>query len=352
MRAIALYDYTAADASQLSVRWLDRLTLLEPEADGWVLCESATVDGAGRGYVPAAYVQVDETEPAESVVSGGSFTTVAESRANQPTVAAAGAIGRRLSGDLSSSLTRRQQPSHESDDVGTVVSAGTFTTVAPSAAARPGCVAARAIGEGLNVAVAELGLRTAEPAESVVSTVSPWDSISCVEQRQRPATLPLRPPAGGPPPRGIRLVAGGGSERVSARQVRVVRPDTFRALLELAQAKLALLWPAEPPSSQLVVSALIDEDGCAVDEENFALLHDGDVLVVERGRQRLSLTPRATPNQREVIHRAAHQPMAAAPAAAARLAKPNPFGEAKPVAVRGVVDEQERSGGVSWRAHR
>lgn len=350
MRAIALYDFTAADVSQLSIRWLDRLTILEPEADGWVLCESDAADGANRGWVPGSHLQLEETELAESVVSGGSFTTV-PSRANQPTIAAAGAIGRRLSGDLTSSLTRRQQQSVEGDNVGTVVSAGgSFTTVAPSAAARPGCVAARAIGEGLNVAVAELGLRSAERPESVVSTVSPWDSISCVEPRPRPATIPPQPPAGGPPPRGIRLVAGGGSERERARQVRVVRPDTYRALLGLAQAKATLLWPAEPSSSKLVVSALIDEDGCEVDEENFALLHDGDVLVVERGRQRLSLTPRATPKQAEAVHGTAQEPRAAAPAAAARLAKPNPFGEAKPVAVRDV--DHERSGAASWRARR
>ena len=57
----------------------------------------------------------------------------------------------------------------------------------------------------------------------------------------------------------------------------MVRPESVAALLEHASRKAPLLWPAKPDN---VAKALVDEDDCQVDDENFCLVQPGAVLYV------------------------------------------------------------------------
>ena len=60
--------------------------------------------------------------------------------------------------------------------------------------------------------------------------------------------------------------------------VKVAQPRSVADLLDHATRKAALLWPSRPAS---VATALLDADGCEVDEDNFCLVQPGDILYVK-----------------------------------------------------------------------
>ena len=96
-----LYAYSATAETELSVQPDERLTLIAGDSEGWV--HVATLDGQSEGFVPANYVTQDEAaddDDDSSVCSHGSFTTVAPSRAAQPNIVAAKALGAQLAGRL------------------------------------------------------------------------------------------------------------------------------------------------------------------------------------------------------------------------------------------------------------
>ena len=112
-----------------------------------------------------------------------------------------------------------------------------------------------------------------------VDTLGPDDSISNAGQRSphSMATPPQLP--------WVRLVAdqGGRTDTEeggvgSSAGVKIAQPDSVAALLGHATRKAALLWPDRPAT---VATALLDEDGCEVDEDNFCLVQPGAVLYVQ-----------------------------------------------------------------------
>ena len=82
---------------------------------------------------------------------------------------------------------------------------------------------------------------------------------------------------GGTPSRGIRLVASNGGPK--PKMIKIVRPASYEQLLKVANTKAAQLWPGQ---SGAAVGALIDEDGCEVDDDNYELIEEGALLTVER----------------------------------------------------------------------
>ena len=195
----------------------ERLKLIEGDSEGWVL--AATLDGQRQGFVPTSYVELDaaEDDDGSSVASHGSFTTVAPSRACQPNIIAAKALGAQLAGRLAAAT------SHDVLDPG-------------------------AEG-GLYEPFGDLKIDETQEEQGAEEPVAPWDSISCLgeESRGTPAGLP----------RGLRLLPQEADRPSPAKGgVRVVRPSTLQALLDAARAKQAVLWPGEPPCAGL---ALYDE---------------------------------------------------------------------------------------------
>lgn len=95
-----LYAYSATTETELSVQPDERLNLIAGDSEGWV--QVATLDGRSEGFVPANYVTLDEAadDDDSSVCSHGSFTTVAPSRAAQPSIVAAAALGIPESGEV------------------------------------------------------------------------------------------------------------------------------------------------------------------------------------------------------------------------------------------------------------
>ena len=111
MQVRALHAYSAASEAELSLTPDEHLTLVEGDADGWVVCQ--TLDGQRQGFVPTNYVVLADAvaeDDGDSVVSHGSFTTVAPSRANQPSVQAAKALGVQLAGHLAAATSQDALP--------------------------------------------------------------------------------------------------------------------------------------------------------------------------------------------------------------------------------------------------
>ena len=217
-----LYAYSATAETELSVQLDERLTLIAGDSEGWV--HVATLDGQSEGFVPANYVTLDEAadDDGSSVCSHGSFTTVAPSRAAQPNIVAAKALGTQLAGRLAAATSRDAQ--------------GTT----PSACAG-----------GLYEPFGDLKIDETQPSAAEEELVAPWDSVSCLGDE------PRRPSA-----RGLRLLPhDDGRPSPTKGGVRVVRPPTLQALLVAAHAKQAVLWPSAPPCVGLT---LYDEDGCEV----------------------------------------------------------------------------------------
>ena len=219
-----VYAYSATAETELSVQPDERLTLIAPAREGWV--RVATLDGQSEGFVPANYVTLDEAadDDGSSVCSHGSFTTVAPSRAAQPNIVAAKALGAQLAGRLAAATSRDAQ--------------GTT----PSACAG-----------GLYEPFGDLKIDETQPSAAEEELVAPWDSVSCLGDEPARRT---------PPARGLRLLPhDDGRPSPTKGGVRVVRPPTLQALLVAAHAKQAVLWPSAPPCVGLT---LYDEDGCEV----------------------------------------------------------------------------------------
>ena len=256
MRATVLYAYSPSDPATPDLPELELvpdqppLRVLKPEHDGWLFCES--VDGQ-QGYVPASYVQLEEETPPigfnfksnaddnDSVASGGSFTTVAASRANAPGVLSAQALGARLGGKVAAA---KAMPSTEE--------------------------------EPLYEPFGDLKLdenATAEGEYDDLPVLAPDDSISCIGGDERSAAAPAR---------GLRLLPhedvspSSSSERLGG--VRIVRPQTVDELRYVARSK-ETLWPGMPAPGDV---AIYDEQGCQVEDGNYALLPEGATLTVRR----------------------------------------------------------------------
>ena len=146
-----LYAYSATAETELSVQLDERLTLIAGDSEGWV--HVATLDGQSEGFVPANYVTLDEAadDDGSSVCSHGSFTTVAPSRAAQPNIVAAKALGTQLAGRLAAATSRDAQ--------------GTT----PSACAG-----------GLYEPFGDLKIDETQPSAAEEELVAPWDSVSCL----------------------------------------------------------------------------------------------------------------------------------------------------------------------------
>lgn len=227
-----LYAYSATAETELSVQPDERLTLIAGDSEGWV--HVATLDGQSEGFVPANYVTLDEAadDDGSSVCSHGSFTTVAPSRAAQPNIVAAKALGAQLAGRLAAATSRDAQ--------------GTT----PSACAG-----------GLYEPFGDLKIDETQPSAAEEELVAPWDSVSCLGEESHGATSSSSSRRM-PPARGLRLLPhDDGRPSPTKGGVRVVRPPTLQALLVAAHAKQAVLWPSAPPCVGLT---LYDEDGCEV----------------------------------------------------------------------------------------
>jgi len=225
MRVRVLHAYSATAETELSVQPDERLTLIEGDSEGWVLV--ATLDGQSEGFVPASYVTQDEADAEDddgsSVISHGSFTTVAPSRAAQPNIIAATALGAQLAGRLAAATPRDAQG-----------------------------MASSACASGLYEPFGDLKIDETQPSAAEEELVAPWDSVSCLGEESHST----------PPARGLRLLPHDDGRPSPAKGgVRVVRPPTLQALLVAAHAKQAVLWPGEPPCVDL---ALYDEDWCEV----------------------------------------------------------------------------------------
>ena len=227
-----LYAYSATAETELSVQLDERLTLIAGDSEGWV--HVATLDGQSEGFVPANYVTLDEAadDDGSSVCSHGSFTTVAPSRAAQPNIVAAKALGTQLAGRLAAATSRDAQ--------------GTT----PSACAG-----------GLYEPFGDLKIDETQPSAAEEELVAPWDSVSCLGEESHGATSSSSSRRM-PPARGLRLLPHEDGRPSPAKGgVRIVRPPTLQALLVAAHAKQAVLWPSAPPCVGLT---LYDEDGCEV----------------------------------------------------------------------------------------
>ena len=220
-----LHAYSATAETELSVQPDERLTLIEGDSEGWV--QVATLDGQREGFVPTSYVTLDEAvdddDGGSSVSSHGSFTTVAPSRAAQPNIIAAKALGAQLAGRLAAATSRDAQG-----------------------------VGASACASDLYEPFGDLKIDETQPSSAEEELVAPWDSVSCLGEE----------PLSTPPARGLRLLPHeDGRPSPTKGGVRVVRPPTLQALLVAAHAKQAVLWPGAPLCVGL---ALYDEDGCEV----------------------------------------------------------------------------------------
>ena len=169
----AEWSFIGRDSSELCFEAGETLSIVGSESIDWLLAENFS---GKRGYVPATYVRrqkrvvslgevgapegLDATGKGDtaSTVSSNSFTTVAPSLAARSQVAAAASIGRRLSqGAL------RDWQSAQGDVV------------------------------GLASNLRAMRMNAAEPSEApntrvddAATTIGPWDSVSCIGDR-RPA---------------------------------------------------------------------------------------------------------------------------------------------------------------------
>ena len=240
--AVAVYDFIAPPVAaaderggvgrQLSLLAGDRVLVDSVAGDGWLFGRSP---GGQSGFFPASHVERDEVDDSDrfTSLSAGSFTTVALS-AVPSAVLKAGAIGASL---------------------------------------RP------AFGQSLGQSLGQSGALGYPRTVEEVDTLGPDDSISNAGQRSphSMATPPQLP--------WVRLVAdqGGRTDTEeggvgSSAGVKIAQPDSVAALLGHATRKAALLWPDRPAT---VATALLDEDGCEVDEDNFCLVQPGAVLYVQ-----------------------------------------------------------------------
>ena len=218
-----LHAYSATTETELSVQPDERLTLIEGDSEGWV--QVATLDGQREGFVPTSYVTLDEAvdddDGGSSVSSHGSFTTVAPSRAAQPNIIAAKALGAQLAGRLAAATSRDAQ-------------------------------GMAACASGLYEPFGDLKIDETQPSAAEEELVAPWDSVSCLGEESQNT----------PRARGLRLLPhDDGRPTPTKGGVRVMRPPTLQALLVAAHAKQAVLWPGAPLCVGL---ALYDEDGCEV----------------------------------------------------------------------------------------
>ena len=226
-----LHAYSASDEAELSVQPEERLTLIEGDSEGWV--RLATLDGQRQGFVPASYVMLELAGDNEGSVtshdshdSDGSFTTVAPSRAAQPNIIAAKALGAQLADRLAAATSRDalEEPSASSGFY------EPFGDLKVDERAWPS---------------------TAEEEE----LVAPWDSVSCLGEQPSRREEASRG-------RGLRILPHDDERPSQAKGgVRVVRPATLQVLLGAAHAKQAALWPGAPLCAHL---ALYDEEGCEV----------------------------------------------------------------------------------------
>ena len=84
------------------------------------------------------------------------------------------------------------------------------------------------------------------------------------------------------PARGLRILPYDDDRPSLAKGgVRIVRPSTLQALLDVARAKQSVLWPGESPCEEGL--ALHDAEGCEVDDANYSLVSEGATLTVRRG---------------------------------------------------------------------
>lgn len=338
---VADWPFISRDTSELAFEAGETLSIVGAESADWLLAENFS---GKRGYVPAAYVRRQKRvvslgevgapegpdaagkDDAASTVSSNSFTTVAPSLAARSQVAAAASIGRRLSqgalrdwqpgasdvAGLASNLRAMRMnaapepaevPRHI-DDAATTI--GPWDSVSCIGDRQPAPDAPHSVADSsspLQVTAALVTTRAPQPIipteESVVSSVAPTVAPS-IFRAASVAAVPLqvhaastKPSAaqspvagnsvggggggGGTPSRGIRLVAASGGPK--PKMIKVVRPASYGQLLKVANTKAAQLWPGQ---SGAAVGALIDEDGCEVDDDNFELIEEGALLTVER----------------------------------------------------------------------
>ena len=231
---------------------------------------------AGEAAPTPIPTDVADDDGGSSVSSHDSFTTVAPSRATQPNIIVATALGAQLAGRLTAATLRDGGSSVDDDGGSSVSSQGSFTTVAPSRATQPNIIAATALGAQLagrltaatsrdaqGVASSEcasvlyepfgdLKIDETQPSAAEEELVAPWDSVSCLGEESQNT----------PRARGLRLLPhDDGRPTPTKGGVRVMRPPTLQALLVAAHAKQAVLWPGAPLCVGL---ALYDEDGCEV----------------------------------------------------------------------------------------
>ncbi|KAL3896966.1 MAG: hypothetical protein SGPRY_013153 [Prymnesium sp.] len=188
------------------------------------------------------------------------------------------------------------------EDECTVVSSASFTTIA---SATSDMRRAAAIGSSMRVDLsktlaaaragdkAPLPLAALQIVEEENSTspemppsVSPWDSISNTGDPpvwERAASQPSLTP------RGIRLQPEGSTEGPA---VKIIRPQTFAQLRDIALRKAELLWPRV---SGAEIGGIVDAEGCEVCEDNYELVADGALLTVSRSPRNPSqlTSPRA-----------------------------------------------------------
>ena len=233
---------------------------LQPELpDGWMrqLDDEGAIsyvhtDGRSQRVIPFLPCRaMDDEEDAASLLSSGSFTTVASATSE---VRREGKFGSRLRAEMVSHL----------------------------AAARGGAEEHVPLSSLQLVEEEEL-VDVASAAADEVTTVSPWDSISNAGGETQPADRGSGRARADSVSRGaIRLKASDGSTRAAAG-IKIVRPDSLVQLRQAASGKAALLWPASAAAAVTtvgMVGAVVDEDGCEVFEDNYQLVGDGALLYV------------------------------------------------------------------------
>ena len=178
---------------------------------------------AGEAAPTPIPTDVADDDGGSSVSSHDSFTTVAPSRATQPNIIAATALGAQLAGRLAAATSRDAQ--------------GVASSECASVLYEP---------------FGDLKIDETQPSAAEEELVAPWDSVSCLGEESQNT----------PRARGLRLLPhDDGRPTPTKGGVRVMRPPTLQALLVAAHAKQAVLWPGAPLCVGL---ALYDEDGCEV----------------------------------------------------------------------------------------
>jgi len=282
-----LFAFSARVEGELTLEEGEAVYVEEPgeAVDGWML-GSRRRDGA-RGYFPAEYVRLVAAETAESSATMGSFTTIATSHAHS-SILRASQIGKKLAIQLDSVGSRgdsRPIPL-QADVAGALQGGAADTLVVQQQDATLAIGSAGTLSSDTLVALQQHAAACA--IEDDVPTVAPWDSISCIgEQSMHPDEIVEADPGisswqsvTSRSSRGIRLKAADGSTAQTGG-VRVVRPANLQALLAVVKARADSLWPGSASGAPHSVR-LVDADGCDLDDENFALVEDGALVLVHR----------------------------------------------------------------------